>query len=146
MFGLIFFSGAPSLVTGLLLGSWSDKVGRKPAICLPCFGAAVDMSLTLVVIYFDLPLYMLFAGSFFNGMTGYFPAVIIATMAYISDTTEKSMRATKLGECRSRGYEVVSVMVGSVQISLRGRVDSKPYSNLNDIAFSKGYLIGPGVI
>ena len=98
MFGLIFFSGVPSLVTGLLIGSWSDKVGRKPAIILPCFGATVDMSVTLIVIYFDLPLYVLFAGSFFNGMTGYFPAIILATMAFIADTTQESMRAARLGK------------------------------------------------
>jgi hypothetical protein len=56
------------------------------------------MSLTLLVVYFDLPLYILFAGSFFNGMTGYFPAIVLATMAYISDTTTESMRAARLGE------------------------------------------------
>ena len=55
------------------------------------------MSLTLLVIYFDLPLYILFVGSFFNGMTGYFPAIMLATMAYISDTNTESMRAARLG-------------------------------------------------
>ena len=99
LFGLIFVTGVPALVSGLLIGSWSDKVGRKPAICLPCFGAAVDMSVTLLVVHFDLPLYVLFAGSIFNGITGYFPAIILATMAFIADTTEESQRATRLGEC-----------------------------------------------
>lgn len=97
MMGLIVFSGGPSLLSALLVGAWSDKVGRKPAISLPCIGATVDMSITLAVIYFDLPLSILFVGSFLNGMTGYFPAMMLATMAFIADTTQESMRAMRLG-------------------------------------------------
>lgn len=97
MLGLIFFAAAPSLVSALLIGAWSDKVGRKYAIFLPCFGATIDLSITLTVIYFDFPLSILFIGSFINGMMGYFPAMLLVTMAYIADTTEASMRAARLG-------------------------------------------------
>lgn len=69
-------------------------------MCLPCFGALVETSLTLLVVYFDLPLFVLFFGGFINGMTGYFSAMILATMAYIADTSDESTRATRVGKDR----------------------------------------------
>ena len=108
MLGLIFFAATPSLVSAILIGAWSDKVGRKPAILLPCIGTTIDMSITLAVIYGDLPLTTLFIGSFINGLMGYFPAMMLSTMAFIADTTEESMRATRLGLSFFSAYPFVN--------------------------------------
>ena len=95
--GIVLSASVPSIVMALLLGAWSDKVGRKIVMLLPIIGGLIDTICILVVMYTDLPVYALFVGSFINGMCGFFTTMILAVFSYVADITDESRRALRLG-------------------------------------------------
>ena len=95
--GIVLSASVPSILMALLLGAWSDKVGRKIVMLLPIIGGLVDTTCILIVMYANLPVYALFAGSFINGMCGFFTTMILAVFSYVADITEQSRRALRLG-------------------------------------------------
>ncbi|KXJ16174.1 proton-coupled folate transporter [Exaiptasia diaphana] len=94
--GVVMFSSIPSLFTSLLIGSWTDSRGRKPALFLPALGSAIEAGLTILVMYMEWPVYVLFFGAAINGICGHFTTVITGVMAYIVDTTDESQRSLRL--------------------------------------------------
>ena len=50
--GIVLFSSIPSIFVALFVGGWTDKVGRRPAIILPCVGGTLEVIVILVTIYF----------------------------------------------------------------------------------------------
>jgi len=94
--GVVMFASIPSLVTALFIGSWTDTVGRRPALALPAIGSAIDSLIVLLVMYFEWPIYVLFVGSAINGMCGFFTTMALAVMSYIADTTDESDRGFRL--------------------------------------------------
>ncbi|XP_057308878.1 proton-coupled folate transporter-like [Hydractinia symbiolongicarpus] len=95
--GIILSASLPSLVMALLLGSWSDKVGRKIVIILPVIGGLLESTCIIVTIFTRAPLYVLCVGSFMNGLCGFFTTMILAVFSYIADITEEKERALRLG-------------------------------------------------
>ena len=95
--GIVLSASVPSIVMALLLGAWSDKVGRKIVMLLPIIGGLIDTTCILVVMYANLPVYALFFGSFINGICGFFTTMILAVFSYVADITEESRRAFRLG-------------------------------------------------
>ncbi|EDO48562.1 predicted protein [Nematostella vectensis] len=86
----------PAVLTACLLGTWSDKNGRKPLMLIVAFGAIVDASVALFTVYTDGPLYPLIIGGGINGVMGFYPTMVLALLAYIADTTPSKRRAIKL--------------------------------------------------
>ena len=95
--GIVLSASLPSIFMALLLGAWSDKVGRKIIMMLPVIGGLIDTVFILTTMYADLPIYTLFIGSFINGFCGFFPTMILAIFSYIADITVESKRALHLG-------------------------------------------------
>lgn len=94
-----FFLAIPSLIVAPFWGPWTDKTRRrKPALIAPSIGAFLNTVVVLMVMYFEWPLYMLFVGSAISGVSGFLTTVMLATMSYIADTTEKSGIAIRLGK------------------------------------------------
>lgn len=95
--GLVFSASAPSLIVALILGAWSDHVGRRKAMGLPLFGSAIETALVLVVIYLKLPVTTLLIGAFLVGSCGSFPTMVLSVFSYIADITDENQRAFRLG-------------------------------------------------
>ena len=72
--------------------------GRRPALVLPCFGSAIDSLIVLLVMYFEWPIFVLFAGSAIRGMCGFITVMLLAVVSYVADTTDESNRAFRLGK------------------------------------------------
>ena len=95
----MFFMAIPSLIVAPFWGPWTDKTRRrKPALIAPTIGALLNTVVVLLVMYFEWPLYVLFVGSAISGVSGFLTTVMLATMSYIADTTEKSGIAIRLGK------------------------------------------------
>ncbi len=88
----------PSFIVCLFMGTWSDKVGRKPVISIGLLGGVLETIFVLLTMYLDLSLYLLYIGGFLNGMCGFFTGLTLAVMSYIADCTEKEKRVFRLGE------------------------------------------------
>ncbi|KAI8847001.1 major facilitator superfamily domain-containing protein [Chytridium lagenaria] len=81
----------PSLLSVLFTGVLMDKIGRKPFIILSSIGSLFFV-LTIILIFFGAPIALAYAATFLLGGIG--PGgVILATFAYISDTSDSASRA-----------------------------------------------------
>lgn len=95
--GLVLSASTPSLLVALILGAWSDHIGRRKAMGLPLFGSAIETALVLVVMYFELPVTSFLIGGFIVGCFGSFPTMVLSVFSYIADITNESQRAFRLG-------------------------------------------------
>jgi PCFT/HCP family folate transporter-like MFS transporter 1/3 len=93
----IITSTIPTLFMTLMLGSWSDNVGRRTVIAIAIFGSITESSLILIIICFKLPIYFLMLSSFVGGVCGYFPTIILSVFSYVADITHPGQRAFRLG-------------------------------------------------
>ena len=97
--GNTFFMAIPSLIVAPFWGPWTDKTGRrKPALIAPAIGTLLQTIVVLMVMYFEWPLYVLFVGSAISGFSGFLTTLMLASMSYIADTTEKTGRAFRIGK------------------------------------------------
>ncbi|KAK2572248.1 Proton-coupled folate transporter [Acropora cervicornis] len=60
--GNVLFQSIPSIFMVLLLGPWTDTGGRRPALLSPAVGSAIESLIIIVIMYLDLPVYILFVG------------------------------------------------------------------------------------
>ncbi len=67
-------------------------------------GGVLESIIVLLTMYLELPIPVIYIGSFFNGLGGFFTGLTLAVMAYIADTTEKDKRALRLGNFISDIY------------------------------------------
>ena len=111
----------PAIASLILLGSYSDRGGRKIAIIVPQVGAAVRCISFLAVIYFDWPLYFIVIAAFVEGLSGGISMVIAAGFSYVADITSRdgrSFRIALLEGCFSLGTVVSQVASGYLIASL----------------------------
>ncbi|XP_032222642.1 proton-coupled folate transporter [Nematostella vectensis] len=77
-------------------GSYTDRRGRKPGLIAPLVGAILETLVLLLVLYFELPVYVLIAGGLVNGLTGNEATMTMATTCYVTDTTEGKQKSFRL--------------------------------------------------
>lgn len=95
--GVVMSASIPSIFVAVFMGSWTDQVGRKPALMAPIVGTLFESMIVLLIMYFKWPIYVLFIGSAVNGFCGFFTTIVLAVMSYIADTTDESERGLRLG-------------------------------------------------
>lgn len=89
--GLLFASySIMQLIFSPILGSLSDKYGRRPVLLISIIGTGIGF----LVLGFAQTLPMLFAGRILDGITG---GNISTAQAYIADITTKENRASGMG-------------------------------------------------
>jgi DNA-binding CsgD family transcriptional regulator len=97
------------------LGSWSDRIGRRPVLLLSLAGATVDYVLMAVAPWLSL----LFLGRAIAGVTGASQAV---ASAYITDVTAEDERAQRFGPI------VGPVVISEVYFATRDYLSEKALS------------------
>ncbi|CAH1779482.1 unnamed protein product [Owenia fusiformis] len=86
----------PSLVTTILIGSYSDRTGRKILIILPMLGKILEALVFLLDSYFNLsPSFLLF-GSILHGLSGSWVAFFVGAFAYMADITKTEDRTWRI--------------------------------------------------
>ncbi|XP_067680556.1 proton-coupled folate transporter-like, partial [Haliotis asinina] len=81
----IGYSGA--VISCMFLGAYSDFLGRRFLFVVPLIGEVLKFWLLTVVIYWNLDLRYLYIGEVFEGITGGYNGVILASYAYTADNT-----------------------------------------------------------
>jgi DHA1 family tetracycline resistance protein-like MFS transporter len=91
------FVGAP------ILGSLSDRIGRRPVLLFSLQGSIVGYCLIIYgIIYQNIPL--IFAGRIIDGLTGGNVSVVYSAMADISSSREKPKRFGFIGMAFGLGF------------------------------------------
>lgn len=91
-----------------LWGPWTDKGGkRKPALQVAILGACLELSITLLVMYLELSVYILFVAAAVSGLSGFATVLLIGASSYIADISSEEERAFRLGESAVTESETV---------------------------------------
>ncbi|XP_018604245.2 proton-coupled folate transporter isoform X2 [Scleropages formosus] len=87
---------AVGLLVVTLLGSWSDRVGRRPVLIIPNLGLAIQGLVYLLVMYLHLPVAWFLLGRLLSGLTGDFNAIIAGCFAYVADISSRGSRTFRV--------------------------------------------------
>ncbi len=85
----------PGLVMLLVIGSYSDRLGRKLALITPCIGSITGILVQMAIVYFDLPVWVFLFGVveyLFGGLY----TIVTGCFAYIADTVPQEKRALRM--------------------------------------------------
>ena len=95
----------PAFVLGMFCGGWSDRVGRRLPMMLPCFGGII---VTLIFVFIQLSGGIAVPGILFgvalNSFTGRNTLVSMAVQAYITDHSTEKERTRQLGNILAMNF------------------------------------------
>ena len=93
---LNILTAIPAIITGWVLGPWSDSYGRKPLMIIPLIGYSISQFVFIINTYltFLKAEYLLITsiGSICGGFTGF----LIGMYGYISDSTDEESRTSRI--------------------------------------------------
>ncbi|XP_069801830.1 proton-coupled folate transporter [Dendropsophus ebraccatus] len=84
------------LFSVMMLGPWSDHVGRRPVLMIPFIGLTLQVVVYLVVMYQKLHVGYLLLGRIVSGITGDFNLILAGCFAYIADITDRPSRTFRV--------------------------------------------------
>ncbi|MES2418913.1 MAG: TCR/Tet family MFS transporter [Bacteroidota bacterium] len=121
-----------------VLGSLSDKLGRRPILLISLFGMGVDY----IFLAFAPTITWLFVGRIFAGISG---ASITTASAYIADVSEPEKRAQNfglIGAAFGLGF-IIGPVIGGVFAQYGIRVPFMIAAGLSLVNWLYGYFILP---
>ena len=106
---MVYYSlaqGIPAVVSNVILGSYTDALGRKFLLGVGILGTTVRMCISVVIIRFDYGLIYFIIACVIEGFTGQFSTVLQTCLAYIADITRP-------GSQRAYGIIFIEIMLGT---------------------------------
>ncbi|XP_046575163.1 solute carrier family 46 member 3-like isoform X1 [Haliotis rubra] len=76
-----------AVISCMFLGAYSDYLGRRFLFIVPLIGESIRYASVTIVIYWNLDLRYMYIGEVFEGITGGYNGVILASYAYTADNT-----------------------------------------------------------
>ncbi|CAH1795671.1 unnamed protein product [Owenia fusiformis] len=108
----------PVIILSLFCGAWSDKVGRKLPIMLPCLGNIFSVLLYMLGSAPRMPtMVLIMIGSGLSGIFGKSAVITMALHSYVADVTDKANRTRRLGKLLGMnffGYCCGSLLAGAL--------------------------------
>ncbi len=109
----------PAVLLGLFCGAWSDRIGRKMPVMLPCMGTifATMLYMSSMVSPTHAVLSLVLSGAALRGAFGKSAVVTMALHSYISDISSREDRTERLGRLLAMnffGYFVGSLLTGAM--------------------------------
>ena len=85
-----------SIVATLIMGPLSDRYGRRIVILIVATGMLLQGVLSLLIVYFNLSLYLFILAGALTGLTGGFAAMIMACFTYAVDVGSLRWRTLRI--------------------------------------------------
>ena len=86
----------PAFFSTIFIGGYSDRGGRKIALVCPVIGGILKLYICLVLIIYDLPIYVLLIAAAVEGMSGGIAVFLMGAFSYISDVTTPEQRSLRI--------------------------------------------------
>ncbi|XP_046343015.2 proton-coupled folate transporter-like [Haliotis rufescens] len=113
---LIFASTFPGIIQTIVLGSFSDRHGRKLSMLMPICGLLSKEIVYLIVFELDLPLAYLFIGNAIEGFSGGFGTMLTALFGCAADITtagpKRALRMAIIQAVMSLGSAMGALVAG----------------------------------
>ncbi|XP_038076124.1 proton-coupled folate transporter-like [Patiria miniata] len=96
---LLYLSAAtniPVVVSSIVLGTLSDRLGRKLSLVMAIIGYICQEIVYILTVYYKLPLPVLLVGDFLQGVGGGFMTLFAGCISYISDITLEKQRTIRI--------------------------------------------------
>ena len=87
----------PAIVVTLMLGSLTDRFGRKVGVCLPAVGYALQCTFAIFIIKYNLNPYYFILANFISGIGGDFTGIIASCFSYVADISSLKWRTLRIG-------------------------------------------------
>ena len=84
----------PAIFTNLVLGSYSDVIGRKKLLVICLSGKLIRITMVMVTIKMELDFYFFIFGNLIEGLTGASTTLTAVSFSYISDLTKAGNQRT----------------------------------------------------
>jgi len=104
----------PALISTLLVCSYTDVVGRKLGLLLPCIGGALKGIIYVVVIYCKAPVSYLYIGAVIEGLGGSHMTMASSAYAYLADILNHDQRSMRFAAVQAVLF--LATAVGNVAI------------------------------
>ncbi|XP_045187628.2 solute carrier family 46 member 3-like [Mercenaria mercenaria] len=98
-------AGVPAVLSNMVLGSYTDAIGRKFLLAVGIIGTCLRLSIAAVTIYLEADIIYLLIACFVEGCTGQYATTLQVGLAYIADIT-------KPGRARILGIIFVEFVIG----------------------------------
>lgn len=106
---MVYYSlaqGIPAVASNLVLGSYTDALGRKFLLGVGISGTALRTIISVIVIYFKMDLLYFIGACLVEGCTGQYATMLQVCLAYTGDITEP-------GKQRTYGMACIMFMLGT---------------------------------
>ena len=109
-------SSIPAIFSNLILGSLTDRFGRKYLLFLASAGSLTRLAINAIAIYFDVSLYGFIPSCILDGLTGSAYVIVSVSFSYIADITQagpsRTFRITIVEFSIGLGSAVFGVLAG----------------------------------
>ncbi|KAF7704348.1 proton-coupled folate transporter isoform X1 [Silurus meridionalis] len=113
---LLLYTAMTSLISilpAMMLGSWSDRAGRRSVMMLPFILSLLSGGVLLaVVLVQSLSVYWCLLGAAFIGLTGGHVSIFLSSFSYVADITVESSSSRTLRMAIAESMVFVGGMVG----------------------------------
>lgn len=86
----------PAIFSTILLGSLSDRIGRRIGLVVPIIGLVIQSALYVTIFYAHLPIWVCFVADTLQGLAGGYGLLLSTASAYIADVTSVEQRTWRL--------------------------------------------------
>lgn len=91
-----FLNNIPMVLAALLMGSYSDKRGRKIAMCAPVVGGMIRATFSVAIVYTQVNIKFLYVAAILEGIFGGSSVITLALYAYIADVSTHEKRSWRM--------------------------------------------------
>ncbi|CAH1796228.1 unnamed protein product [Owenia fusiformis] len=85
-----------AMLTTIMLGSYSDRGGRKIILIIPVIGEILELFVYLIDGYFNLHISFLLIANVVHGLSGSWMIFMSSALAYVADITDESERTFRI--------------------------------------------------
>lgn len=97
-------NGVPSILSALVAGGASDKVGRKVLIVTASAGGIINVIVIIITSIASLPYYVFLFGAGVAGLFGGFTVINLAVYSYMADISSLEDRTSRFGILESMTF------------------------------------------